>query len=145
MFRILYVSRNLIAAPEAEAEIQRILAVARQRNAALDVTGALLFSEDAFAQALEGPMAAVTEIFDLIQLDARHTDIVVLEAGPAPERSFAEWSMAYAGRTADVSARYAALLGRGPGGTAGQGVLGLLRGVVARLATPQGTVGAAAA
>lgn len=134
MFRILYVSRNLIPAATSEAEIERILAVARRRNAERDVTGALLFSEDAFAQALEGPQEAVSGIFDLIQMDARHADVVVLEAGMVAAREFAEWRMAYSGRIDDTAARYATLLGRGPGADAGQGVLRMLGSVVSRLA-----------
>jgi hypothetical protein len=132
MFRIIYVSRNLVPPAEAEAEVQRILAACRRHNAACDVTGALLFTEDAFAQALEGPMAAVGEVFDRIQMDPRHDEVVVLEAGAAPARAFGEWRMAYAGRTLDASARYAALLGHGPAGAAAEGVLRLLHGVVAR-------------
>ncbi len=54
LLRVVYVSRSLLPETAAEAELERILARARRGNAALGITGALLFSEDCFAQALEG-------------------------------------------------------------------------------------------
>ena len=133
LFRVVYVSRNLLPEPDAEAELERILARAREGNAALGITGALLFSEDCFAQALEGPPGAVETVFEAIQCDPRHTDVVVLEAAPAPIREFGAWSMAYAGRCRRSEARFAALGGAGGDGAAAVGrVLELLRGVVGR-------------
>ncbi|WP_158295618.1 BLUF domain-containing protein [Crenalkalicoccus roseus] len=97
LFRVIYISRNLIPPSATEAEIGRILEASRRRNAALGVTGALLFSEGAFAQVLEGPLASVEEVFETIQADPRHREVVVLEAGRVPERAFPEWHMAYVG------------------------------------------------
>jgi FAD-dependent sensor of blue light len=131
MFRIIYVSRNLIPEAEADAEVERILATARRRNAALGVTGALLFGEDAFAQALEGPTAAVEEVFEAIQADPRHAEVVVLEAGPVAAREFGDWQMAWAGRTAEAGARFAALAGAETRGGGGR-VLSLLHWMVRR-------------
>lgn len=134
LFRVIYVSRNLLPEPAAEAELGRILDRARQRNAALGVTGALLFSGDRFAQVVEGPAPAVEAVFEAIQHDPRHSDVVVLEAGPVPEREFGAWSMVYAGRIPRAEARFAALAGAGTVGEAAPGghVLDLLRGVVGR-------------
>ena len=134
LFRVVYVSRNLLPEGAAEAELERILAAARPGNAALGVTGALLFSEDCFAQALEGPPDAVEAVFEAIQCDPRHTAVVVLEAAPVPSREFGAWSMAYAGRCREAEARFAALAGAGSEATAAATgrVLDLLRGVVGR-------------
>ena len=132
LFRVIYVSRNLLPEPAAEAELGRILDRARQRNAALGVTGALLFSGDCFAQVLEGPAPAVEAVFEAIQHDPRHSDVVVLEAGPVPEREFGAWSMAYAGRCPRAEARFAALAGTVGETAPGGHVLDLLRGVVGR-------------
>lgn len=107
LVRLIYASRNLLPDAVAESEIRGILAVARRHNAPLEVTGALLFSADVFVQALEGPRAAVETVFETIQLDPRHADIVVLDVGAVGERAFAGWSMAYAGRCEEV--RYAGL------------------------------------
>lgn len=140
LFRVVYVSRSLLPEPAAGTELERILARARQGNAARGITGALLFSEDCFAQALEGPAPAVEEVFEAIQCDPRHADVVVLEAAPVAAREFGAWSMAYAGRCRQAGARFSALAGAGPGeaATAAGRVLGLLRAVVDRRAGAQG-------
>ncbi|MBX9701630.1 MAG: BLUF domain-containing protein [Acetobacteraceae bacterium] len=135
-------SRNLVPAHAADVEIAHILAGARRRNAEHDVTGALLFSEDAFAQVLEGPVAAVSTIFNIIQMDPRHAEVVVLQAGPIAEREFAEWRMAYAGRTDDARARYGALAGAGPSPGAGADVLRLLHAAVGRLGSGSARIAA---
>ena len=143
IFRLVYVSRNKLPMQiEAQDEqVERILAASRRNNMPLGITGALLFSADCFAQTLEGPAAAVEALFESIQMDDRHYDSVVLQAGPVEAREFGDWSMAYAGRHDTDRLRFDALTG--VPGLVGQGqVLGLLRGVVLRAAP---TVTAAAA
>ena len=49
LFRLVYVSRNLVIASEGEAAVLAILAASRRRNPAMGVTDALLFSGDCFA------------------------------------------------------------------------------------------------
>ncbi len=94
-----YFSRNRIQGtpPQVEAEIRKILASARRHNASHGITGALLFSDGCFAQVLEGELEAVEAIFESIQCDPRHNDVTVLHVHEVPERSFGEWSMAFAG------------------------------------------------
>ena len=95
--RILYCSKNLIpGAPDQQsAVLAGILHTARTKNAALGVTGALLYNDGFFAQVLEGPKAAVESTFERIQQDERHGQVTVLECGQSPSRDFAEWSMAH--------------------------------------------------
>jgi hypothetical protein len=130
LFRLVYASRSLVPEDRVPVELPRILEVARRRNAARDITGALLFSADGFVQALEGPMAAVERTFERIQCDPRHADVVVLEAGPVPGRDFDGWSMAYAGRCPDL--RFEAF-GAAPD-AASPAMLDLLRGALRRMA-----------
>ena len=54
--KVVYCSRNLIEGDAAsrDAEISQILETARKNNSQVNVTGALLFSTDHFAQVLEG-------------------------------------------------------------------------------------------
>ena len=135
LFRLVYVSRNWLALDTGaqEEEVARILRSSQRNNPAVGVSGALLFSNDCFAQTLEGPLAVVESLFERIQMDDRHGNSVVLEAGPVSKREFGAWSMAYAGRRSVDQLRYDALTG--VPGAAGQGaVLGLLRGVVLRAA-----------
>jgi hypothetical protein len=72
------------------------LATARTKNKQAGISGALLFNGSAFAQVLEGPLEAVEEIFEAIQCDDRHSDVVILRNAEAKARVFSGWSMAYA-------------------------------------------------
>jgi len=130
LLRLVYASRNLIPAEETEAAVATILAASRRRNPTLGVTGALLFSADCFAQALEGPAEAVGDLFELIQIDPRHDRVVILESACVTRREFGDWSMAYAGRQDDPRLRFDAV--RAAPRQAGGRVLDVLRGTVAR-------------
>ena len=81
-----WTSRSLIApySPEMLQVVRRSLA----RNRSLGVSGALLFSDTSFFQVLEGPEAAVRDIFRRIERDWRHTQVTKLDERPAPAPLF---------------------------------------------------------
>ena len=95
--RILYCSKNLIPGNDHQqtAVLSGILTTARQNNAAVGVTGALLYNSGYFAQVLEGPRAAIETVFERIQRDERHSDVTILDFAESAHRDFAEWSMAH--------------------------------------------------
>ena len=99
LHRIIYCSRSRLTGARSvvDAEVRRILARSRSNNAAASIGGALLFSDDCFAQVLEGSTEALSRAFERIQRDTRHGDVAVLQSGPAEQRHFPCWSMAYAG------------------------------------------------
>lgn len=97
LYRIAYCSRSHIPACDLERELHAILDVARRKNLRLGVTGALLYNGGGFAQVLEGPLPAIERIFESIQCDPRHGDVMVLDSGPIEVRTFPAWSMAFAG------------------------------------------------
>ena len=99
LYRLIYVSRSrLTGTPEeCEAQILPILVRSRERNRGSRLTGALLFNEDCFAQALEGGLDDLSRTFERIERDENHHDIVVLSLEPVAERAFPGWSMAYRG------------------------------------------------
>jgi hypothetical protein len=99
LYRAVYCSRSkLDGTPERMAEqLQTILATSRRNNSRVNLSGALLFASDCFAQALEGERGAIEQCFERIQIDPRHADVTVLEFAPAPARDFSDWSMAFAG------------------------------------------------
>ena len=111
LYRLVYASKNLLRGPEAEmnAEVRQILAASQRNNEAVGVTGALMFNAGAFAQVLEGPRAGVEATFERIQRDLRHSDVTVLQCGPAESRGFANWSMAFVGQAAGGQARFSSL------------------------------------
>ena len=102
LYRLVYCSRNRIRGTESEvnATIREILSSARTNNSSHGVTGALLYNDGNFAQALEGPLAAVEQIFEKIQCDPRHSEVTVVQSGSVTGRDFPDWSMAFAGTSA---------------------------------------------
>ena len=94
MFRLIYSSRSRIAPDESTPELGDIFATARRNNKRLDVTGALVVTDDAFAQALEGDEAVVRQLYDAIAQDPRHEAVTILEAETVEDRTFGRWAMA---------------------------------------------------
>ena len=94
VFRLIYRSRNRILPERRKTALADLFSVARANNKKQRITGALLISGDWFAQALEGDEAAVRALFGVIERDARHEHISVLEEGTAPARVFSRWAMA---------------------------------------------------
>jgi hypothetical protein len=92
LHRLLYVST---ANPSIdEAGLARIIETAQARNAALNITGLLVFTGSHFMQLLEGPKDAVEVVFDMICQDQRHGAVARLIAEPTRERSCPDWAMA---------------------------------------------------
>lgn len=70
-----------------------LLYKARESNAALSITGVLLYASGMFVQCLEGPADSVDQVYDSICRDRRHTDIVLLQNIDTSERHFESWMM----------------------------------------------------
>lgn len=79
------------------SDIDEILMKSQENNALVDVTGALIFNAGVFGQVLEGPIDAVEETFERIQMDDRHDSITILESCRIERRSFSGWSMGFVG------------------------------------------------
>ena len=94
--QLLYWSRTNDDGYASETDLRDILSEARVRNARDGITGALLSGAGWFTQAIEGPSDAVHSLFEGIQRDARHRDIVALPERPVTERTFPDWSMGFA-------------------------------------------------
>lgn len=97
-------------------EIGSILAVARQKNTARGVTGALLATEGRFVQVLEGERDDVKAVFERISGDSRHGEIEILSSQFSDRPRFKEWSMAFVGDSVELRRHFAdaplAALGR---------------------------------
>jgi hypothetical protein len=93
-----YVSKACVH--DDEAALRDIVAVAESRNTGADVTGALYFDGELFFQVLEGPEAAVQDIFAAIKRDPRHTNVKLLKIEDLPRRRFAGWRMKYTPKSA---------------------------------------------
>jgi Sensors of blue-light using FAD len=93
-FQLLYVSQ---LAPGYDFSVVRAIAkVAREKNSQHDISGALLFDGERFAQLLEGAEADVRAIMTSIEGDTRHADLVVLSAlEMGPRRLLPRWVSGY--------------------------------------------------
>ncbi len=90
---LLYVSRRLAT----NAEVKDIVKVSQARNEALNVTGALIASQNNFAQILEGPWAGIDELMISIRRDPRHEAVDVFLYDAIETRRFPDWALAYSG------------------------------------------------
>ena len=104
VYQILYCSRNSLCetAAENKAQLDSILRSSRINNGRVGVTGALFYNTVFFAQVLEGSFGQVQRIFERLQVDHRHSDLVVLQSGFVGQRDFPDWSMAFAAASADI-------------------------------------------
>jgi hypothetical protein len=93
MIQIVYVSAAI--APFTREDLHNLLAQSRAKNVINKVTGMLLYHSGSFLQLLEGPQAAVEQIFASIQRDPRHHQIKVLIHQPIDHREFPDWTMGF--------------------------------------------------
>lgn len=110
MQRLLYVSKSLIEPSDAGKVVLQIVKHAEVKNAQLNVTGALIFTGQHFAQVFEGSPEAISTLMAHICDDPRHTNIVVAYKSTITGRQFFQWRMAYNGPTPFVSRQVTRLL-----------------------------------
>lgn len=80
-----------------EADLLLLLRKARAYNQANQLTGLLLYAADGrFLQVLEGPVAAIHQLyFEHITHDPRHHRLQLLAAGVLDRRRFSDWHMGF--------------------------------------------------
>ena len=94
--RLVYVS--VATQSFTQEALDALLVAARDRNRTLGITGLLVYCEPYFAQAIEGPRAAIDTLMTSISADPRHKGVFVVERGPVAERAFEKWEMGFARR-----------------------------------------------
>ena len=75
---------------------KHLLRKARQSNAAMGITGMLVYCEGNFFQVLEGDTEAVAAVFSRISADTSHAKVTEIIREPIARRTFGEWSMGFA-------------------------------------------------
>ena len=73
--------------------LERMVALARERNAGVGITGLLILSGKRFLQVLEGPVPFVNELLGKIIRDERHTRFELLSYEQVALPLFHDWSM----------------------------------------------------
>jgi Sensors of blue-light using FAD len=127
LLRLAYVSSSSLPGNlKSHEAVADILTSARRNNEAAGVSGALLVTDAAFAQVLEGEEAAVEATYKRITLDRRHHDIVLLLREPISERQFPQWAMAHIGPSQPAEEAVARLTQNVPGTGSGDAARGLV-------------------
>ncbi|MGI8700295.1 MAG: BLUF domain-containing protein [Nocardioidaceae bacterium] len=101
-YYIVYVSSatNLMETPE----LQVLLDTSRRNNHQLGVTGAMLYQDGNFMQALEGDATVVEQLYRTILRDPRHHGAIRIVDGWSEGPQFSQWSMAFGNLSSDSSA-----------------------------------------
>ena len=94
---LLYCSVS-VAPKLTDEDLNHILASARRRNLAEDITGMLIYHRGEFVQILEGENKSVANVYEkFIGSDLRHAAINKVQENTISHRSFHEWSMGFVG------------------------------------------------
>jgi hypothetical protein len=78
------------------SEIERLIEHSRENNRLHDITGILLHVGSTFFQVLEGPPAAVNELYERILSDPRHKNVTKIIYEPIARRYFGDVTMSLA-------------------------------------------------
>ncbi len=84
--------------------LMQLVDKASRRNKALNITGVLSFDNGRFGQILEGKPKDVELLWEAIQRDTRHSNVVSLGMKRINSRRFANWSMRLCGQEEITSA-----------------------------------------
>ncbi len=76
-------------------EVARILTQSRRNNKPLQVGGVLCFGDDCFFQCLEGERDVVERLYERIEKDPRHRDVMLLRKETVHHRQYRLWAMKY--------------------------------------------------
>lgn len=91
--QLVYVSR---ASQQFSADdLTQLLSKIRKKNLEREVTGMLLRDGGSFMQVLEGESDKLERLFEHIQKDSRHHNIVLIMERPVSKRLFPDWSMGF--------------------------------------------------
>ncbi|WP_283535820.1 BLUF domain-containing protein [Methylorubrum extorquens] len=96
------------------SNMREILSASQCNNGRDGITGFLIFDKTYFIQILEGERSRVTDTYNRIARDSRHSTATIINVRDVPARLFPNWTMGGAMRTPEVQEVY---LQHGFGGT----------------------------
>jgi hypothetical protein len=91
--RLVYVSAAKMLF--SDDDLTALLADARRRNQARNVTGMLIYHGGNFMQAVEGAPDAIDALMSSIRRDPRHFKVITIVDMKDSKRDFADWAMAF--------------------------------------------------
>lgn len=106
--QLVYYSRNTVSGSDRDmiTNMREILSASQRNNSRDGITGFLIFDKTWFIQILEGERARVTETYNRIARDTRHSAATILNVRDVPSRLFPNWTMGGAMRTPEVQEVY---------------------------------------
>lgn len=93
MYYLIYLSSAV--KPMSFDELSALLQQCRDNNHKRGITGMLLYQNSTFMQMLEGDKQVVSDLFETIRKDGRHTGVHIVLSGDIAERNFEDWSMGF--------------------------------------------------
>ena len=100
--QLIYHSRYTpVSGQSSLATLRSVLASSQRNNRRDNLTGFLLFDKPWFFQILEGSLDQVTQSYDRIQKDPRHSHVTLMSKRLVSQRNFSQWSMGGAMRSMD--------------------------------------------
>jgi len=94
VYRLFYMSRCTIReAFDAESVSHQIAEHASIKNSLVDITGAMTFDGNDFAQILEGRKSDVLAVFNTIKDDPRHDQVSIIREQQIVPRHYNKWAM----------------------------------------------------
>jgi hypothetical protein len=106
--QLVYYSRNTVQGDGRAmlTNMREILAISQRNNSRDGITGFLIFDKTWFVQILEGERAQVTETYNRIARDTRHSTATIMNVRDVQARLFPNWTMGGAMRTPEVQEVY---------------------------------------
>jgi hypothetical protein len=106
--QLVYYSRNTVPGNDRAmlTNMREILSASQRNNSRDGITGFLIFDKTWFVQILEGARANVTETYNRIGRDTRHSGTTIINVRDVPTRLFPNWTMGGAMRTLEVTEIY---------------------------------------
>jgi hypothetical protein len=76
--------------------VKQVFQTARERNASLGLTGAMVFDGESFCQLVEGHVFDISAVYRDVEFDPRLLDLRVLHVAPVPApRRLTRWRSGY--------------------------------------------------
>lgn len=93
LYRIIYLSSGL--KDLTSSDVKEILKKAKENNRTKNITGILLYLDKNFIQVLEGEKEDVITLYQKINLDYRHKNVIKVIEGTIEYRQFDKWDMGF--------------------------------------------------
>ncbi|GEL43239.1 hypothetical protein MEX01_38300 [Methylorubrum extorquens] len=106
--QLVYYSRNTVPGGDRAmlTNLREIVSASQRNNSHNGITGFLIFDKTWFVQILEGDRSKVTETYNRIARDARHSTATIMSVRDVEGRLFPNWTMGGAMRTPEMQEVY---------------------------------------